>query len=121
MIRLVVLVALLTLVVVCGVVVDAHDIAKRSGLDPDEAQIPLGDFSVPLLGLSCAVIAASLARFIAQIKLSTEIILSFFYYSWRNSIYGKTQPIFPSLFLSLETKSGSRLFILYQELADMGA
>ena len=103
--RLVILVALLTLVVVFGVIVDAHDIATRSGLDPDEAEIPLGDFSVPLFGLSFAVLAVSLARFIAQIKLSAEITISFFYYSWRNSIYGKTRQIFPSLFLSLETRA----------------
>jgi len=105
MVRLFVLVALLTLVIVCGVIVDAHDIATQSGLDPDEVEIPLGDFSVPLFGLSCAVLAVSLARFIAQIKLSAEIIISFFCYSWRNSIYGKTQQIFPSLFLSLETRA----------------
>ena len=94
MIRLTVL---LILMVGCeGVVLDAHALASRSGLDPDVAEnIEIGLNCV--LFTSCTILAALTVRFMNQVKLNKQIILSFFFCSWRNSIYGKTHRILTRL------------------------
>ncbi len=112
MIRLVVLVILLILTVTCsGLTVSAHTAATQSGLDPDVAGIIEIGLNCVLI-TACAIIATIMARFIAQVKLSKQILLSFFFYSWRNYVYGKNHQILPtlSIFRPRTRDKGSRPF-----------
>lgn len=95
MARLIVLIILLIPAVTCmGVIVGAHTTASQSGLDPDVAEnIEVGLNYI--LVASCSILTALIARMINQVKLSRQIFLSFFLYSWRNSIYSRTHQIFP--------------------------
>lgn len=98
MARLVVLIVLLILTVTClGVIVSDHATVTLSGLAPDVAEnIPVG-LSCILVTVS-AILVALIARLINHVKLSRQIILSFFFYSWRNSIYNRTHQMLPSYF-----------------------
>lgn len=57
-----------------------------------------------------------IVRWIALVKLSAQIVLSFFFYSWRNSIYDGAARKFIELFSNLETMSVSRFFIIRTQL-----
>jgi len=50
-----------------------------------------------------------MARMINLVKLSEQIILGFFFYGWRNSLYGELVGYSPVYFKGLET--GTRLFV----------
>lgn len=96
--RLTISIILMVLLTTCvGVIAGAHTLASQSGLDPDVADnIAVGlNF---ILVASCAIWAGLIARMINQIKLSKQIILGFFFYSWQNSIYSRTHLILSSLF-----------------------
>jgi len=100
--RTFIFVLLLLFLAVCnGVVFGAHTIVTQSGLDPDmEENIEVS--SSFLLVASSTFWAGLAARLIAQILLSTQIILSFFFYSWRNVIYGEPNLTVAPLSKSLE-------------------
>jgi hypothetical protein len=103
--RSVCLIVLLLILAVCmGVIISAHAVANHSGLDPDVTEnINVGVNY--LLVASWTFLAALIARLINLVKISKEIILGFFFYSWRNSIYGKTYQILLSPFSGLETET----------------
>ena len=76
-----------------GAFINAHAIATHSGLDPDVTET-LRVGSVVIVLVSSFATAVILVRFIQQVLLSKQILFSFFYFGWRNSIYGKVnQPL----------------------------
>ena len=113
MFRVVISIILLALTVVCaGLIVADHSTAAESVLEFDLA----GDVVFGLnftLAASFAILAGLLAHLISQVKLSEQIILGFFFYGWRNSLFGDSA-VYPSVcFEGLETGQGSRPFPLY--------
>jgi len=96
--RVVVFILLLLAVSYLGITVGAYTSDSQSDLDV------VNNFQVASnygLIASCVILLALRARFAQQIELSETILLSFFFYSWRNSIHDKTYQIFPCLFSSL--------------------
>ncbi len=89
MFRLVISVILLTLTVICaGVIVADHSAAAERVLDLELAGDVAFGFNFTLVA-SCAILAGLRAQLINQVKLSQQIILGFFFYGWRNSLYSE--------------------------------
>ena len=87
------LTVLLILLIVCeGVVFDPHALASQSGLDPDIVENLTVNSSFTIIA-SFTIFGTFLARWIHQIKLSQQIVFRFFFFSWRNYIYGHPHQI----------------------------
>lgn len=77
-------------------------------LAPDTVQdVDVGDCSFSILNRVvdplCEGAILFILRCIAQVQISLQILLSFFFYSWRNTIYKRIARRFSFLFPSLET------------------
>ena len=97
MVRRSALITLLLLLLICmGLIIGAHALAAHSGLDPDVSEsIEISANCVVVA--SCVTLSALIARLIKQIRLSKQILFSFFFYSWRNSIYSRNHQLLPKL------------------------
>jgi len=79
-------------------------LARDFGRDLNKARLSLSNLAWDVTMLFWAVVSL-MVRWIALVKLSAQIILSFFFYSWRNSIYDGPARKFIALCSSLETKT----------------
>ncbi len=79
-------------------------LARDFGRDLNAARLSLSNWTWDVTLLFWAVVRLTV-RWIALVKLSAQILLSFFFYSWRNSIYDGAARKFIGLFSSLETET----------------
>ena len=115
MIRLVIVIVLLVIVAIfVGVIINASAGAENGGLDLDFLDNIDIDLT-PITILPGPVLTALLVRFRQQVSLSEQIVLSFFFFSWRNCIYGRAASL-PFFRKSLEQRSLSRLFYWSSQL-----
>jgi hypothetical protein len=97
---------IILLIITCtGFFGSIHIMANHhsQGLDIEELFSSGWSGAVALL---CVTVPAAIARLIVQIKLSAQILFSFFFYGWRNSHYDEGGHNFTGLFPSLETYCG---------------
>ena len=91
------------LVVACtGFFGSVHILTSDSGQGFDAEEFFSFGWSALVALLSVAA-SAAITRLIVQIKRAAQILLSFFFYSWRNSHYDESGHKFTGLFPSLET------------------
>jgi hypothetical protein len=57
-----------------------------------------------VIGLLCISTSMLLVQWLNQVKISEQILFSFFFYSWHNSNYDSAARRFDGLFSSLETQ-----------------
>ena len=67
-------------------------------------------------GLLWFTAIALMVRWMAQVQISRQILFSFFFYNWRNSVYGRANAISAMPFASLETNSFLAFYFLNEEV-----
>jgi hypothetical protein len=99
------LISVILLIATCVAFVGSVSIAVRDpGSDLDMEELFLFAWN-EIVAMPCAPAIAFVILWMIQITISAQILFSFFFYSWRNSIYDGDTPGFKMLFSSLETKS----------------
>ena len=73
--------------------------------DLNIARSALSNYTCSVASLSAAVIKLTV-RWMIQVKISGQIVLSFFFFSWRNSVYNENGRRNSALFSGLETSLG---------------
>jgi hypothetical protein len=59
---------------------------------------------------------ALIVRWMAQVQISRQILFSFFFYNWRNAVYGRADAISTMPFSSLGTDSFRAFCFLHREV-----